>query len=143
MRACVRGVFKRFFPTTLGVFGAFAGAVAFFPSMLGMGLSFAQAMLFGLEVVGLTIGFGVGVGLLKRWLHPTAKVDGHRSIVAGLCSPLLLLLLSLFTQGAGSPAITAYSTLTGMLVGLAVFFPSLSDPSGEEGDFFKELERVL
>ncbi len=137
-RLVVQGALKRFLPASAGVLGAIgAVAVLFFPLAPGMGITLAQilstALAVGIEVAGLTLGFGFALGFLKRWLYPEAKVGGRRSVVAGLCSPLYLLVASIFAEGASLLEIGGFSILTGIFLGLAMFFPWLSrSPSTED-----------
>jgi hypothetical protein len=87
--------------------------------------------LVGLEVAGLTVGFGIGLEGLRRWLYPDAGVEGRRSIVAGLCSPLALAIVSVFSQGAHLSDIAIFSTLAGTTMALLMYFAWLS-PTPEE-----------
>ena len=95
---------------------------------------------------GLTLGFGLGLTALRRFLYPDAAVDKRRSLLAGLCSPLYLGLVSIFTQGATLTEVAGFSVLTGAAVGLALFFPWLSrTPTQEDRDreFRETLEAEL
>ena len=59
-------------------------------------------------VGALTVGFGLGLFGLRRWLYPDAKLDGARSFIAGLTSPLAVSLESLpnrHTDRVGRPVL--------------------------------------
>lgn len=117
-----RGVLKRFLPASVGSLAILGAGL----SLLGPNLGLLQAMILGLEAISLTFGFALGLTGLKRLLYSDAAVDGRRSVVAGLCSPLYLGLVSIFTQGHGLFGIAALSTLVGAGIALAMFFPWLS-----------------
>ena len=123
-----RGVLKRFFPASVGSLGVLGAGL----SLLGPSLTFLQVMLLSLEAISLTFGFALGLTGLKRLLYSDAAVDGRRSVVAGLCSPLYLGLVSIFAQGSSLFEIAALSTLVGAGIALAMFFPWLSRTPGEE-----------
>jgi hypothetical protein len=124
-----KGILKRFFPASALSLGGLASALFVADGAVSLG----QLLLVGLEVFSLTLGFGIGLAALKAFLFPDAKVEGRRSLVAGLCSPLYLLLVSMFTQGSDWFQIAGWSTLTGFAVALVLFFPWLSrSPANDE-----------
>ncbi len=120
LKTVLRGVLKRFLPASaisLGVLGlalttAGASGLALIPLLAG----------------GLTLGFGLGMEGLRRWLYPDAKVDGRRSVVAGLLSPLLLFgtVALIETTGLGPIGAAGFTLLSGMIMALAMYFPWLT-----------------
>jgi len=117
LKTVLRGVLKRFLPSSaisLGVLGSALG-------VSGLGL---LPLLAG----GLTLGFGLGMEGLRRWLYPDAKVDGRRSVVAGLLSPLLLFgtVALIETTGLGPIGLAGFTLLSGMIMALAMYFPWLT-----------------
>ncbi len=142
LKACFRGVVKRFLPANLLAFGALAVGLALLPAVGGMTLSLAQLKVLGLEIAGLTAGFGIGLALVSWWINPKAEVDGVRSTLAGFLAPLYLIPISLLTQGAGHGGIALACFLTGLLVGMTVLLPFGGDPTAEGEDFYSEAERL-
>jgi hypothetical protein len=122
-------VLKRFLPASAASLGGIGAGLSLFSSTFGL----PQLLVLGVEVAGLTLGFGMGLAGLGRFLFPDANVDRRRSVVAGLCSPLYLGLVSLFTQGSGILEIAGWSALVGIGVATAMFFPWLSKtPAGRQ-----------
>jgi hypothetical protein len=117
-----RGVLKRFLPASAASMGGFAMAMA----VGSEGLSLLQVLLLGLEVGALSLGFGLGLTTLKRFLYSDAAVDRRKSLVAGLCAPLYLMLVAVFAEGASLAGIVGWSMLTGAGVAFTLFFPWLS-----------------
>ncbi len=124
-----RGVLTRFLPGSVASIAVLGAAVAVGAGSFGL----PQLLVLGVGTAGLTLGFGLGVTALRRFLYPDAAVDRRRSFVAGLCSPLYLGLVSIFTQGAGLLEIGGLSLLTGAAVGLGLFFPWLTRTPGKGG----------
>jgi len=121
------GTLGRFLPGSAGIISA-VGLLALIHDPSRWPILFG---LVGLEVAGLTVGFGMGLEGLRRWLYPDAGVEGRRSIVAGLCSPLALAIVSVFSQGASLSDIAVFSTLAGTIMALLMYFAWLS-PTPEE-----------
>ena len=83
----------------------------------------------------LTLGFGVGLESLRRWLYPEADVSGRRSVLAGLLSPLAWLVASFTVEplgaivGLGVGDFFFYAglpSLVGVVLALGMFFPWLT-----------------
>jgi len=135
-----QGVLKRFFPASFGSLGVLVWGL----SLGSLEFGVHQAMVLGVEVASLTAGFGLGLVGLKRLLYSDAAVNGRRSIVAGLCSPLYLGLASIFMQGSNLLEIAGVSILTGAGVSFAMFFPWLSrSPSKEKDDLDSPADQDL
>jgi hypothetical protein len=118
----VKGTLARFLPASFSVMGAFSiPAILYDPSrsLLVLGIV-------GLEVLGLSVGFGTGLLALRRWLFPSAKIEGRRSFFAGLMSPLALAITSVFTQGASIVELTSYSAIAGLGMAVVLYSPWLS-----------------
>ena len=117
-----KGTLTRFLPASLAVLGAFSvPAILHDPSRLLVVLGVV-----GLEALGLSVGFGTGLLALRRWLFPSAKIEGRRSLFAGLMSPLALGIVSIFTQGATLFEITGYSAIAGLGMAVVLYCPWLS-----------------
>lgn len=122
-----RGVLTRFLPGSVGGVAVLGAAVAMGARSFGL----SQLLVLGVGTAGLTLGYGLGLTALRRFLYPDAAVAQRRSLVAGLCSPLYLGLVSIFTQGSNLFEIGGLSVLTGAAVGLGLFFPWLTRTPGE------------
>jgi hypothetical protein len=141
LKATLRGAFKRFLPAAGVLYGGAA--------VLGMFIEPSAWLIPGLALVagGLTAGFGLGLEVLRRWLYPDAKVDGRRSMVAGLLSPFALMAAAAFAfpGGMGPVKLTLVVVLTGVLMALAMFFPWLTPtpPDQLEREFEQQEDGVL
>ena len=134
LRSTLRGVFKRFLPAT----GLFYGGAAILGMFFEPSAWLIPAM--GLVAAGLTTGFGLGLEVLRRWLYPDARVDGRRSVVAGLLSPFALMAAAVlaFPDGMGPVKLTLVVVLTGVLLALAMFFPWLTPTPAEQREILPE-----
>jgi hypothetical protein len=122
LRFAAKGTLARFLPASLAVMGAFTiPAIIEDPGRLLIVLG-----IMGLEALGLSAGFGAGLLSLRRWLFPSAKIEGRRSSFAGLMSPLALGIVSIFTQGASLIEIGSYSALAGLGMAVVLYSPWLS-----------------
>jgi hypothetical protein len=88
-----------------------------------------------LPSVGLALGYGIGLEGLRRWLFPDAGVDGRRSLVAGIVSPLALFTwVTVVAESLGGltlPVGVGVLLLVGFLMAVVMFFPWLtSDEAG-------------
>ena len=86
------------------------------------------------EVGPLMIGFGLGLFGLHRWLYPDSEVQGRRSLVSGILSPIAMLGAGFFTGLLGLsplPQPGLVSLVVGFVLALAMYFPWLS-PTPEE-----------
>lgn len=130
-----RGTLARFLPASASVMGGFAiPAILADPTRLPIVLGVV-----GLEVLGLNVGFGAGLLGLRRWLFPSAKIEGKRSFFAGLMSPLALGITSVFTQGASLTEVVAYSAAAGLGMAMVLYSPWLSS-GGEPVPEVKNVE---
>ena len=119
LRETIRGAFTRFLPgSVVGLFGilAYGGFPNFLVNLPGyVGL-----------VGSLTLGFGLGLEAMRRWLYPDAKVEGSRSVVAGLMGgPLWFAWIAL---GPSIPGLIGYGVfvLMGLVLALLMFFAWLT-----------------
>lgn len=101
LRTTVKGFLGRFLPASVAsLFGTVLASATF-----GSGSLVPLLRVLG-EWSGLVgIGFGIGLLGLSRWLYPDSKVNGLRSILAGVLAPLLPLAFlygnALFQTGLG------------------------------------------
>lgn len=113
-----RGVLRRFIPGSAGIMSVLSlASIVADPTR-----AFIVMGIVAFEVTWLAFGYGVGLELLRRWLYPDAAVDGRRSVVAGLMTPLALGIVSVFTQGAHTATIGVASTLVGLGMAAVMFF---------------------
>ncbi len=123
----LKGTVARFVPGSLTVFSPF-----FVATLLDDPSRWLVVLgIFGLEIGAIATGFGAGLATLRRWLFPEAKVDGRRSVIAGLMSPLALGIVSIFTQGASLGEIAVYSLVAGFMMAVLMFFPWLTPSEGD------------
>ncbi len=124
------GTLTRFLPSSLLSVGA---AWALF----GVGVDDLRDLLMLVLLFSglLTLGFGVGLEGLRRWLYPEADVGGRRSVLAGLLSPLAWLVASFTVEpleaivGLGVGDFFYYAGLPGLVgvvLALGMFFPWLT-----------------
>jgi hypothetical protein len=91
----IRGVIRRFLPACTATISAFAA----FPIIAEPARAPIVLSLVTLQIASLTVGYGLGLEVLRRWLYPDAGIDGRRSFICGLASPLALGVASIFLQG--------------------------------------------
>ncbi len=96
------------------------------PSGAGIVLS-----IMALNTTSVIAGYGAALAVMRRWLYPDAGVDGRRSVVAGLFSPLALGIASAFMQGAQRPTQALASVLAGAAMALVLYFPWLQPTRGK------------
>ena len=118
----LRGALSRFFPASALSMGAVGAAVGMpgpgqWLGWLGGVLGFAGA---------LTVGFGLGLVALKRWLYPDADVAGRRSVVAGLLSPLAVFISVAVGSGLSQAQVPVVLALIGGVMAVGMFFAWLS-----------------
>jgi hypothetical protein len=118
----IRAVLRRFLPGGVLALSPFVGLAALQSPMNWIGL----LPTFGLMLVSLTGGYGLGLELLRRSLYPDARVDERRSLVAGVCAPLLLGIASMFTQEVGLWGMAGVGVLVGITMAVLMFFPWLT-----------------
>jgi hypothetical protein len=86
-----------------------------------------------------TVGFGLGLTALRRWLYPDAKVDGRRSAIAGFLSPFLVFIGVTLIRGMTSAELGWVLVLVGVIMALGMFFAWLSPtPEGMRNPTFAE-----
>ena len=118
----LRGAFGRFLPGSLISGGGMLGVMSYIDGF--QLFEFLAGVFFfgGL----LTLGFGIGMEGLRRWLYQDAEVDGRRSVVAGLLSPLALFISVALFQ----PIFTLFGPgvffLVGIVMAVVMYFPWLS-----------------
>jgi hypothetical protein len=126
----LKGTIARFLPGSVIGMGALSALIP--PGGLS-GLRLLELLL--LHQVGpLMIGFGLGLLGLHRWLYPDSEIQGRRSLVSGLLSPIAMLGAGVFTGLLGLvplPQPGLVSLVVGIVMALAMFFPWLS-PTPEE-----------
>ena len=126
----LKGTVARFLPGSVIGMGALSALIP--PGGLS-GIRLLELVL--LQQVGpLAIGFGLGLLGLHRWLYPDSEIQGRRSLVAGLLSPVAMLGAGVFTAVLGLdplPPPGLVSFLVGIVMALAMYFPWLS-PTPEE-----------
>ena len=117
-----RAVVLRYLPSV----GAFLGSVLFALAIVEPhGLRWAGVSVAALEVVGLSLGYGLGLSALRRWIPAHRNVLGRRTMLAAALGPISLGALSRFTQGATLPSITVLSVGAGALGALLLWLPTL------------------
>lgn len=80
-----------------------------------------------------TVGFGIGLEGLRRWLFPDAKIDGSRSFVAGLMvGPIWFsIIVAELIPALQGPQAWAFFPLIGVILAVLMFFAWLT-PTPEE-----------
>lgn len=121
-----RGLVGRFIPASAGIMTAMALIpILSEPRRTGIVLSIMT-----METASVIVGYGAALAVMRRWLYPDAGIDGRRSVVAGLFSPLALGIASLFFQGRGE-MIVPTSILAGAGMALVLYFPWLRPTPGK------------
>lgn len=121
-----RGLIGRFIPASVGIMSALALIpILTEPRRAGIVLS-----LMTMETACVIVGYGATLSVMRRWLYPDADINGRRSVIAGLFSPLTLGIASLFLQGRGE-MIAPASILAGAGMAVVLFFPWLQPTPGK------------
>ena len=124
--AVFRGIFGRFLPGSLISMASLMGLI----SLIGGPSLFEFLLVVALPSVGLAIGYAIGLESLRRWLFPDAAVDGRRSLLAGIVSPLALFTwVTMVAESLGGltlPAGVGVLLLVGFLMAVVMFFPWLT-----------------
>ena len=84
-----------------------------------------------------TVGFGIGLEGLRRWLFPDAKIDGGRSFVAGLMvGPIWFsVIVASMIPALQGPQAWAFFPLIGLILAVLMFFAWLTPtPEEKRGD---------
>ncbi len=123
----VKATLGRFMPASI------LGAVVSVIVMSGGSIP-SELIFLPLMVLPLGVGFGSGLGVLSRFLYPDANLNGSRSVVAGIMSPLAFGLIMLLAQqvlavGPGFGLIALF--LAGVVSAVIMFFAWLT-PTPEE-----------
>jgi hypothetical protein len=136
----LRGALARFVPGVLAVFGvSFVLAAALKGSEIGPN----QVVGFLSLGLAMTLGYVVTLGLLRPSLDAGARVEGRRSLLAGLGSTCLLLGLGMLHSGPTSQAVmNGFALLAGGLTTAGIFFPWLASATQREDAFERELAAV-
>lgn len=122
-----RGLVGRFIPASVGIMSAFALIpILAEPRRAGIVLS-----IMAMQTASIIVGYGATLAVLRRWLYPDAGIDGRRSVVAGLFSPLALGIVSVFTQGAQRPLQMSASLVAGAAMAVVLYFPWLRPTPGK------------
>ena len=117
----VKGAFAFFLPGSLLTA---IGAIALF----GAGDSSERevAVIVGVVLIVLTGGFGLGLLGLCRWLYPEAKLNGSRSFVAGLLSPVVVFIVATIAEWDWTSEQLPFVALVGVVMAVAMFFAWLT-----------------
>ena len=125
------GAVARFLPGSLITI---LGGVSFLGVSISGDLLATAGGLLGLAGA-LTLGFGLGLLGLRRWLYPDAKLDGPRSFIAGLVAPLALFIAGSMGGGWTATQLPFLLGLVGVVIAVAMFFawltPTPEDMRGE------------
>ncbi len=121
-----QAVLRRFVPTISVLLGGIMFMIAFREPG---GLHWQGLAVAGLEVVAMTIGYASGMSILRRWVASGVRIDGWRSVLAGVMAPIGLGAISAFTQGATISSIAVLSVGAGALSALATLVVSFRSPS--------------
>jgi hypothetical protein len=129
-RDVLRGSLTRFLPgSVVGLAGilAWGGWPNFLANLPGYLALVAVA----------TVGFGIGLEGLRRWLFPDAKIDGGRSFVAGLMvGPIWFsVIVASLIPALQGPQAWAFFPLIGVILAVLMFFAWLTPtPEEKRGD---------
>jgi hypothetical protein len=101
-----------------------------------------QLALLAGELLGLTAGFGLALGLGRRWIRSRDSILGKRSVLTGLIAPPTLGVALMFLEGRfgvyGVPGVligaTAIGVLTGAYLGATMFLRSPRPPQPLDTD---------
>lgn len=129
LREVVKGTLALFLPGSLLTL---IGGMVLFAIGAGNARRFAAIVLWqtvslGGLVIALTAGFGLGLLGLRRWLYPDAKLDGSRSFVAGLLSPVVVFIVMVSGEWSWTFAqVVSVVALVGVVMAVAMFFAWLT-----------------
>lgn len=129
LRTTVKATLGRFLPGATLSLAAGVGLMGATPFSVGW---LEWAVVLGGAAGILTLGFGVGLEMLRRRLYPDAKVDGRRSFVAGLVAPLGAFIANVI----GGPIVAGLDVLgflflPALVIAVVMFFAWLT-PTPEE-----------
>jgi hypothetical protein len=121
----LKGSLARFLPGSVlglaGLLGAFGWPGDLWANLPGY-----------LGLVGIaTVGFGLGLEAMRRWLYPDANVDGGRSFVAGLMTGAIWFSLLTLLPALQGPQAWLVFPLIGTVLAVLMFFAWLT-PTPEE-----------
>lgn len=120
----LRAVLTRFIPASAMTVGA-----AFW--LLGTPANVGFLTALAGVVAPLAVGFGIGLEGLRRWLYPDAEVDGRRSVIAGVLSPVALFIFMTLGITLSMAESVGLGALVGVLIAVIMFFAWLT-PTPEE-----------
>jgi hypothetical protein len=131
MQVTLQGTLGRFLPASLLSTGLTLAGLGFLSGSSVLELGLVALLASGV----LTIGFGAGLEGLRRWLPRDAGVEGRRSVLAGLLSPLATFIFAVLHGGFGVVGGSLWLFLVGMVLAVVMFFPWLAtdpeeDPAG-------------
>ena len=134
LREVAKGALARFLPGSLITLGGLAMVLDI---RISGEVFAAVGGLLGLAGT-LTVGFGLGLFGLRRWLYPDARLGGHRSFIAGLMSPLALFIAATMGRGWSMTQLPVLLVLVGVIMAVGMFFAWLSPtPENMRGDGFE------
>lgn len=134
LREIAKGALARFLPGSLITIG---GLATIFDIRIVSDVLAAVGGFLGLAGA-LTVGFGLGLVGLRRWLYPDAKLSGRRSFLAGLMSPLALFIAAAAGRGWSVAQLPVLLVLVGVIMALGMFFAWLTPtPEAVRGDGFE------
>jgi hypothetical protein len=123
LREIAKGTIARFLPGSVIGMGILSAIIP--PA--GLDLARLIELVVVHEVAPLSIGFGLGLFGLHRWLYPDSEVAGRKSFIAGLLTPIAMLGLAVLLRLQPAQA----SLLVGIAMAVGMFFPWLSPTPGE------------
>jgi hypothetical protein len=133
LREVAKGTLARFLP---GSFIGLGVLQVLLPLRVPYGpLALAELLL--LEVGALVIGFGLGLVGLHRWLYPDSEVAARKTFVAGLLSPMALIIAGTLNRILQVDFALVF-LLVGVVMALGMYFPWLSPtPEGKRSDRYE------
>ena len=136
LREIAKGALARFLPGSLITLG---GLATVFDIRISGEVFAAVGGLLGLAGTT-TVGFGLGLFGLRRWLYSDARLGGHRSFIAGLMSPLALFIAATVGRGWSMTQLPVLLVLVGVIHGAPP--NTFSGFRNQERPFGGPLERV-
>lgn len=121
----LKGTVSRFLPGS--VLGTGGLAVVFDLSARGGDLATVGVIL--ALAGGMTLGYGLSLFGMRRWLFPDARPDTGRSFLAGVLAPLATFVA--LAVGIDFSLLPVVAVVMGVLVALALFFAWLSPTPAE------------
>lgn len=135
----LRATLGRFLPAGLFTMGSIA---AYF-GLQDPSAALRIAAMLGFETVMFSVGYGLGLEGIRRWLYPDAHVTGRRSIVAGLFTPLYAGAVSVVVQGLNLVEVGLWSGTVGIVMAVVMFFAWLTPTPGVDYEAYLDDELRL